>query len=223
MSLDQTGSLLSSTWPPSDGITTTVVPRSSAVFTVHGSTRIAAPASLVWQIVLNVADYPKWNTFCPRATIHSQPQNVAPTENHILHKDTSFTFHVVMDSSKPSNITDAQQRVTDVSTPEKPSDYVFSENLSPRDTSFTRDLTKVYRISWSTEGGFASRGLKTERFHEIIDLGEHGCEVRTWESQGGLLARVVKYLYKDVLMTKFQQWCDELKKEAEKEDKNRQK
>ena len=216
MSSDQTGPLSSSAWPPSDGITTKVVPRDSAIFTVHGSTRIAAPASLVWGIVLDVANYPQWNTFCPRATIHSQPQDVATTERHSLHKDTSFTFHVVMDSSKPSKITDAQLRVTDVSTPEKPSDYVFRESQSAEDTSFTRDLTKVYRISWTTEGGFVSRGLKAERFHEIISLDEHSCEVRTWESQGGLLARAVKYYYKDVLMAKFQKYCDELKAEAEK-------
>ena len=214
--MDQTGALSSSTWPPSDGITTIIVPRSSAIFTVHGSSRIAAPASLVWQMVLDVENYPKWNTFTPRATINSQPQDVATNENHILHKDTKFTFHVIMNSSKPSKITDIQGRVTDISTPERPSDYVFRENLSAEDTSFTRDLTKVYRISWTAEGGFASRGLKAERFHEIIDLGDDTCEVRTWESQSGLLARAVKYFYKDVLMAKFQQCCDELKAEAEK-------
>lgn len=216
MSLDQTGALPSSAWPPSDGITTPIVPRSSAILTLHGSTHIAASASLVWQVVLDLAKYPQWNTFCPRATIHSQPQTVATTERHILHKDTSFTLHVVMDSSKPSKITDTQLRVTDISTPEKPSDYVFRAKQSAEDTSFTRDLAKVYRISWTTEGGFVSRGLRSERFHEIIDLGEHSCEVRTWECQGGILARAVKFYYKDILMTKFQQWCDELKVEAEK-------
>ena len=118
---------------------------------------------------------------------------------------------------------DAQQRVTDLSTPEEPSDYVARENLPAEDTSFVRDSTKVYRISWTTAGGFASRGLKTERFHDIIDLGEQGCEVRTWESQGGILARAVKYYYKDLLMEKFQLWCDELKAEAEKLNKDKTK
>ena len=219
MSSDQTGALSPSAWPPSDGLTTPIVPRSSVILAVHGSTHIAAPASLVWQILLDVSKYPQWNTFCPRATVHSQPQAVATTEKHVLQKDTSVTFHVVMDSSKPLKITDTQLRVTDVSTPERPSDYVFRENQSAEDTSFTRDLTKVYRISWTTEGGFVARGLRSERFHEIIELGEHSCEVRTWECQGGILARAVKFYYKDVLMTKFQQWCDELKVEAEKLDK----
>ena len=85
------------------------------------------------------------------------------------------------------------------------------------EVTYTLDLTKVYRISWTTEGGFVARGLKSERFNEIIDLGPgKGCEVRTWENQGGVLARAVKFYYKEVLLKKFQQWCMELKAEAEK-------
>ena len=207
-------------WPPSNGLTTPIVPRNSTILSVHGSAHIAAPASLVWQILLDTSEYPRWNTFCPRVTMHSQPQSVDKSEKdkHLLRKDTSFTFHVVMDSSKPSKVTDTKLRVTDVSTPKEPSDYVHQTlaDQSDEEKAYTLDLQKVYRISWTTEGGFVARGLKSERFHEVIDFGEDGCEVRTWENQGGVLARAVKYYYKDVLMRKFQEWCTELKAEAER-------
>ncbi|KAG6991130.1 hypothetical protein G7Y79_00056g090110 [Physcia stellaris] len=207
-------------WPPSNGLTTPIVPRSSAILSVYGSAHIAAPASLVWQVLRDTSGYPRWNTFVPRVTIHSQPQSADKSEKdkHLLRKDTSFTFHVVMDSSKPSKVTDIRARVTDVSTPEEPSDYVHQTLADRQDEekTYTLDLRKVYRISWTTEGGFIARGLKCERFHEIIDLGEEGCEVRTWENQGGLLAYAVNYLYKDLFMRKFPEWCTELKVEAER-------
>ena len=206
----------SSAWPPSNGLTTHVVPRNTAILSVYGSTLIAAPASLVWEILLDLSGYSAWNTFCPRATIHSQPQNVPASERDRLHKDTKFTFHVVMDPSKPSKITDTQLRVTDVSTPQAQSEYLRSGNQSVEEKTYTADLKTVFRISWTTEGGFVARGLKSERFHEIIHLDDDSCEVRTWENQGGILARAVKFYYKDVLMTKFQEWCVELKSEAER-------
>lgn len=122
-----------------------------------------------------------------------------------------------MDESKPSKVTDTRLRVTDISTPEGPSDYIKQGKQDEEEKTYTLDFSKVYRISWTTEGGFVARGLRSERFHEIIDLGEgNGCEVRTWENQGGVLARAVKFYYKDVLMKKFQGWCEELKIEAER-------
>ena len=213
-------------WPPVNGLTTTIVPSKSAILSVYGSAHINAPATLVWQILRDTSAYPSWNTFCPRATIHAQPPSISSAEQHILHQGTSFTFHVVMDASKPSNVTDTRLRVTDISTPTEPSDYIDQGNSRDEEVTYTLDLTKVYRISWTTEGGFVARGLRSERINEIIDLGSgKGCEVRTWENQGGILARAVKFYYKDVLMKKFQQWCTELKAEAEKraEDNKEQK
>ncbi len=119
-----------------------------------------------------------------------------------------------MDSSKPSKTTDTSLRVTDLSTPEKQSDYVLDALLE--DPSFTSDLDRVYRIAWTTEGGFVARGLRSERFHEIIVLGEEECEVRTWECLGGVLARTVKWFYGELLMEKFGVWVGDLKGECER-------
>ena len=96
------------------------------------------------------------------------------------------------------------------------SNYVSRDMLSG-DGSYHADLGRTYRIAWTTEGGFVARGLKTERFHEIIPLVKGGgCEVKTWECQGGVLARAVKFYYKDVLPKKFSEWCADLKREAER-------
>lgn len=121
-----------------------------------------------------------------------------------------------MDSAKPDKVTDTQLRVTDISTPEAPSSYIPQDVLDSEE-AYASDLGKVYRIAWTTEGNFVARGLRTERFHEIVPLGDGSeCEVRTWECQGGILARAVKFYYKDVLKRKFAEWCEDLKREAER-------
>jgi hypothetical protein len=203
----------SDTWPPSEGLNTIIVPREDAILTTVACALVHAPASVVFEAVRNVAEYQAWNSFVPRVVVHSQPAGT-PEESQMLEKDTSFTFHVIMDSAKPNKDTPTQLRCTDVSTPDKPSDYVPADILD-QDATFTRDLKNVYRISWTTEGGFVARGLRSERFHEIIPLGENECEVRTWENQGNLLARTVKWLFEKKLKQKFQDWCDDLKRFSE--------
>jgi hypothetical protein len=154
--------------------------------------------------------------------VHSQSDEAvlegdAPPQQQ-LRLGTSFTFHVVMDATKPNKETPTQLRVTDVSTPDIPSAYIAQDVLDS-DASYTSDLRRVYRIAWSTEGGFVARGLKTERFHEIIVINDSECEVRTWENQGNILARTVKWLFQKTLQEKFQLWCDELKKYCEEKTK----
>lgn len=145
-------------------------------------------------------------------TVHDQGNDEKDGQ---LHTATMFTFHVIMDEKKPKSATPTQLIVTDISTPEHPSEYIGADVLKCEDT-FTTDLSKVYRISWKCEGGFASKGLKTERFHEVIPLGLNECEVRTWENQAGVLAYTVRWLYKKTLEVKFQLWCDDLKQFCEK-------
>ena len=202
-------------WPPSNGLSTRIVSRQDTILPIFARSVISAPASVIWSVLRDTSNYPSWNSFCPSVIIHSQPNNVYEEETKLLHLNTSFTFNVIMDATKPNKSTPTQLRITDISTPERKSNYVPQDVLRD-DGSYEADLDKVHRIAWTTEGGFVARGLKSERFHEIISLGEgKGCEVRTWESQGGVLARVVKYYYKNVLKTKFEEWCADLKREAE--------
>ena len=61
-----------------------------------------------------------------------------------------------------------------------------------------------------------ARGLRSERFHEVIVLGQEECEVRTWECLGGVLARTVKWFYGGTLMEKFGLWVKDLKECCER-------
>jgi hypothetical protein len=201
------------TWPPSTGLNTIIVPTKDAILTTSAHTRILAPAALVFSILRDAAGYPSWNSFCPSVTIHAQPADMPPA-SQTLARGTSFTFHVVMDAARPGKVTPTQLRVTDVSTPGAPSAYVSPE-VAGRDGTFTRDLQRVYRIAWTTEGAYVSMGLRSERFHEVIVVGERECEVRTWECQGNFLARTVKWLFEAKLKVKFEDWCKDLKKISE--------
>jgi hypothetical protein len=202
-----------STWPPSAGPTTIVVPAADAICTAHYSLTIAAPAELVFATIRDTARYSEWNTFVPRVTIDSHPIGI-PTDSKVLESGTQFTFHVVMDLKKPTRINDTKLAVTDISTPKKTTEYVSME-LREGDGTFTPDLSMVYRIAWREGSGWMSKGLKVERFHEIIVRGENECELRTWENQTSLLSHVVKFMFGETIKARFKDWCEGLKKYSE--------
>ncbi|KJX92997.1 hypothetical protein TI39_contig4463g00001 [Zymoseptoria brevis] len=206
---------MSTTWPPTEGLCSPTVSRKDAVFSIYASTTISASAASVLETVLNVDSYPQWNTFIPKASITSQPPS-SDSPHDLSHMQTGsiMTFHAVMNSSKPQSATETSLQVTDISTPEKKSTYIDQETLDS-EPAYTADLGKVYRVCWKSYGGFASRGLRSERFHEVIVKSENECEVRTWEVMGGALANVVKWMYHKTLQQKFQLWVDDLKKYCE--------
>lgn len=216
----------SSTWPPSSGLGTPTVPHKDRVFQVSATTKINAPAAHVFEAVLKVGDYKDWNTFCPEVRILKQPPSApdAPSENEPddvndssrMRVGTIMQFMVIMDAGKPNKTTPTELEVTDISTPEKPTEYIDA-GTREKEPSYTADLSKVYRVSWKSHGGFVSRGLRTERFHEIIVLGENECEMRTWEVMGGMLAYTVKWTFQKTLDEKFRLWGDDLKKYCEKQ------
>lgn len=199
-------------WPPKALATPTVSHKDGVSVTAY-SIRINAPARKVFNAVLNVGEYKEWNTWIPEVDIKSQPEGVNQGIGR-LHKGTLFVFHVIMDAKKPGAKTATELRVSDVSTPEEQSDYVPAELLT-EEHGFTSDLSKVYRVAWKSEGGFVSMGLRTERFHEVIEISENECEVRTWEIMGGPIAYTVKWMFSKTLAEKFKLWCTELKQRSE--------
>lgn len=201
-------------WPPAEGLSTQNVSRKDAVLTSIGSAQMHAPAPLVFTILREVGRYGEWNSFAPKVTVQDRPV----AEDGQLEIGTAFTLNVLMDSKKPDSFTPTPLKVTDISTPETHSSYIPTAELES-DPSYSSNLNAVYRICWKLEGGWTSRGLKTERFHEVIVLSKDECEVRTWENQGGLLARTVKWLYQKTLNEKFTLWCEDLKKYAEQKCK----
>jgi hypothetical protein len=209
-------------WPPASGLTTKIVPRTSAILQLSHSKIIHAPASLVFSALLNVSEYPKWNTWVPSVRIDSQPPSTTTSgeegNDGVLRTGTAMTFHVIMDSLKPQSITNTGLKVMDISTPQAPSTYLSLELLN--DPTFTSDLSVLYRVSWTGHGGAYALGMKLERFHEVIVRGEGECEVRTWEVMGGMLSRVVKLMYEKTLEEKLGLWCADLKRWCETKHSN---
>lgn len=200
-------------WPPENGLSTPVVSRSDGICTTVAAVTVAAPAKVVFDLVMATATYPEWNTWIPRVTIKAQPEGVLANSTDLaLH--TQFVFHVIMDETRPDKMFDTPLRVTDVSTPDAPSSYIPPDVLAT-DGSYVADLSTVYRVAWKTEGGWLNHGMRSERFHEIVALGEAECELRTWEVMGGFLARTVKWTMGKTLDAKFMLWCTDLKKAAE--------
>lgn len=228
----------STTWPPPSGVSTSKVPLSSSILAITASTRINAPAEFVFEVLRNTDTYKDWCSFVPKVAGIQQPSSTSTTANDakdttshdagdqiatpaqeesdaVLRLGTKFIFLVIMGAPGSTKETPTHLIVTDVSTPSQPSSYIPLDTLR-EDPTFSSDLSTVYRIAWSGDDvGFFAKGLRTERFHEVIVRGDEECEVRTWESMGGVLARTVKWLYKKTLEQKFEGWCADLKRYGE--------
>lgn len=207
-------------WPPKGGLGTPTVPHDSAILPVYATCRIQAPAHLVLEVIRETDKYGEWNSWVPKVDINSQPDGSdAGSRPGYMVTGTSFTFQVIMDSKKPDKYTATQLRCSDISTPEASTKYIPDSLLATPENQdrgcFTADLSKVYRIAWKTEGGFVSRGLRSERFHELIVINENECECRTWEVMGGVLAHTVKWMFSKKLSECFEIWCRDLKARAE--------
>lgn len=209
-------------WPPKEGVSTPSISVKDGVFAVTGATRINAPASFIFDILLDTSTYPEWCTFVPKVVIDEQPSPavqlagaVADDKSSVLKLGTKFTFFAVI-GSPGSKQTPSPLIVSDVSTPSEPSSYVPRATLEASPV-YTADLSQIYRVAWKGDKvGFYAWGLNVERFHEVIVRGEDQCEVRTWEVMGGVLAHITKWLYRTTLDQKFDDWCAELKAFGEK-------
>lgn len=206
-------------WPPPSGLTTKIVPRKNATAQVSHATTIKAPAALVFDTLLNVSEYSKWNSWIPTVTVNSQPPPTGPNDDpndfSRLRIGTNMTFNVVQNPSKPDSIVRVQLRVTDICTPSAPTSYLTPELL--KDPTFTSDLSKVYRVSWAGRGALNEYAMQLERYHEVIITGDEECEVRSWEIFGGLLAWAVKFTQEKPLKGKVATWCADLKQKCEAE------
>lgn len=207
-----------STWPPKD-VSTPTISHNDGVMAITGSTIIDAPASFIFDVVTDTSTYSEWCTFV-KVVVDKQPEgenDSNQTQDTKLQLGTKFTFFAAM-TAKQENTKANPTRliVSDISTPSHVSSYIPSSVLTSSPT-YTSDLSSVYRVAWKVDKvDLMSRGLNSERFHEIIVRGEERCEVRTWEVMGGVLAYAVKWIYKKTLDQKFVEWCADLKGYGEK-------
>lgn len=218
-------------WPPQD-VSTPTVSAQDGVFATTGSAHINAPASFIFDMLLDTSTYSEWCTFVPRVVVDAQPSTTtchgegdkADDRSSVLKLGTKFTFFAVM-GGPGSKQTSRHLIVSDISTPSDPSSYIPSATLDASSV-YTADLSNVYRVAWKGDKiDIFALGLNTERFHELIVRGREQCEIRTWEVMGGVLAHTVKWLYRKTLNIKFSEWCEELKEYGEKkwtEEKQRE-
>ena len=61
--------------------------------------------------------------------------------------------------------------------------------------------------------------LAAERVNEIEDLGDGTCIYRSWETFGGLAARIVKWKFGQVLQERFEHWVTGLQQYVEEREK----
>lgn len=216
-------------WPPKV-ITTPTVSAEHGVVSVTGSGTINAPASFVFDILLDTSTYPEWCTLVPRITVREQPASAMPPADGavggaspIIQRGTKLTLHAVM-GDPGSKESPSQMIVSDVSTPSNPSSYISAATLSACPV-YTADLSRVYRVAWKGDKiDFIGKNMNVERFNEIVIKGDEQCEIHSWEVMGGILAHPVKWLYQKTLNRKFDEWCIGLKAYAEKKwaEKQRQ-
>ena len=139
-------------WPPPNGLTSIHVPRLSALQTFSTQITISAPAPLVFDVIRNVSAYRSWSTLIASGSIISQPPHLSDndTDPTLLHNGTHFNLTVTADPTHPVTV---PQIVSDISTPNRPSNYV-SKELLESDGSFYPDVGKVWRVAWITVSTF---------------------------------------------------------------------
>ncbi|KAI1841321.1 hypothetical protein JX265_007919 [Neoarthrinium moseri] len=177
----------------------------TGVFSVACSTAISASPIACLENVLNLAGYPSWNTFIPRASITEAPSTVqldpdlqrfAEAPQH-AYPGVKMRFEAVMTPGKAPTSTDLEVTV-----------------LEP----IVKEGCKGYRVAWKMLG-MPHFLLHTERVQEFVQETNSDGSVETqyycWETFGGLLAYLMKYTLGGQLEDGFNRWMNGLKKVAE--------
>ena len=167
---------------------------SGGVFTVLAGTTIHASPSAILDALLDLASYPKWNTFIPHVTVISTPSSTSTNESGTrLRVGTVLKFDVYMKGPGTAR-RDSHSLVTII------------EEL--------KDGRRGYRIAWKVLD-LSAWLLRGERVQEIVDLGSGNTQYKTWETFGGPLAYMVRALYKEDMISRFRDWSNELKEYVE--------
>ncbi|KAH7347634.1 hypothetical protein B0T11DRAFT_143288 [Plectosphaerella cucumerina] len=191
--------------------TPTVSSGSLPSFSVTCSTTIAAPPLLCLSTVLDTSSWPSWNTFCPSATIDStpSPESVslnAPELEALARRPAhlfpgvaaTFSVHMTPNASSP---TYSAEHVT-----------LLERFSDPAGRT-------GYRVSWKFTS-YPHLLLHAERVQEFVEAtGPDGgviTEYRNYETFGGLLTPVMRFLKSGELLDGFNRWMTSLKSAAEK-------
>lgn len=182
--------------PVVPGKPTTTIP-DGGLFSAAGEAQINAPATIVYESLIDTAKWAEWGTFVTSVDIDKQADPAARTS--LLAVGTEMTFHVQM---TPSFKTTNQERGVLVEGPPKPTDAPGT----------------IYRVCWANQSSalVPKFMLAAERVNEI-EVGPNGtCLYRTWQTFTGPYAKIVKWKFGQALDDRLDDWTRELKAYAEK-------
>jgi hypothetical protein len=169
-------------------------------FSVYAEATVAAPPSAVYKTLVDTSTYGKWNTFVSSVAINKRPDS--DVQDALLKKDMIMTFTVHM---SPTSITQSKEHVLQVDDcPSVPS---------------PGKKTIIRWIMANKENYTPKFFLAAERVNEIEDLGDGTCIYRSWETFGGLAARIVKWKYGQFLQKNFEHWVTGLQQYVEEQEK----
>lgn len=164
-------------------------------FSVLGHCVIDAPPAAVYDALLDLPNYRNWNTFVTAFMKQPAEGNLGSTR---MHTGARFEFKAKMKETSDSRTT-SKEIVT------------FTE---PVKSPTADDPTPTTTARWAFDAGyipFMSYLLQAEHVNELIDLGDGRTEYVHWESFGGILATLIKWLNGDDLGKAFRNWSGELK------------
>ncbi|KAK3298494.1 uncharacterized protein B0H64DRAFT_76521 [Chaetomium fimeti] len=205
---------------------------SGGSFTISCSARIAATPRACLDVIVKSSEYPKWNRFCRKCTIDSQP-NPQPQQpqqqpqqdeedNLQLQLGTQFTFDVHLDPSEPDTTKPGQAVALEVSALEP-----INDEEDPQEPGHRR---KGWRIAWRQRPSLMMPAwmLRSERVQEFVEVAVDGgdgdgdgsgtgteTEYRCWETFYGVLAPVVRMAAGKQVERGFDAWLEGLKGLAE--------
>lgn len=169
----------------------------SPTFSVLGHAIINAPPAAVYDALLDLPNYGKWNTFVTAAELKKSAEAQPETTTH-MHTGAVFEFTVKMKATS-----DSLTKSTELCT-----------LAEPVKTSTPEDPFPVTRANWIYDVSgipLLKHLIWSEHVNEIIDLGDGRTEYVHWESFGGTLATAIKWFASGDLARAFRAWPEELK------------
>lgn len=176
---------------------------SGGLFSAYSSAKINAPPQVVYDALLDVAEWKEWNEFVPNVTITKTP-NVHGKEagsHKRLTGGTCMIFHRNFGKEEPGQ---GRHVVTLVEKLKLSSDGHSSPCIT--------------RIRWQLDNAAISTPgflLKSEQINEIEEAHDGTTIYRTWQSFAGPVAKMLRKKLEPVWKSGLQEWSRDLKKWCE--------
>ncbi|KAK4250949.1 hypothetical protein C7999DRAFT_38082 [Corynascus novoguineensis] len=219
--------------PSSRAVTGSPIPTvtygSGGSFTISCSSLIAATPTECLDVVVAASEYPTWNRFCRKCTIHFQPAGSSSSDNlDKLQLGTQFTFDVHLNQDDPDG-SSGRSTALEVSVLEPIDEEDAGDSglrPSPPSPATGTSRRKGWRIAWKQRHSLLMPAsmLRSERVQEFVEVvaadgGWPETQYTCWETFYGVLAPVVRLAVGRQVEQGFDAWLSGLKEKVEKTGK----